>query len=106
MLSDNVVEAWHNFKNVFLSILNNIAPMKDIHIEQRTEPRITTDVLQRNESRDKAFHVYKIEKSNEAFNHFKGIRNEVQTLICTAKRTILLINLKITNITLNHCGNL
>ena len=85
MLIDNVVEAWHNFKSVFLSILNSIAPMKEVRIKQRTEPWITTDILQRIESRDKASHVYKIEKSNEAFNHFKGIRNEVQTFIYSAK---------------------
>ena len=86
MYSDNVAEAGHNFKTVFLSILNNIAPMKEVRIKQRTELWTTTDTLQRTETRNKAFHVYKIEKSNEAFNHFKGTRKEVQTLIYTPKK--------------------
>ena len=86
MSNDNVTEDWHNFKIVFLSILNNIASMKEVCIKQHTEPWVTTDILQRIESRDTAFHVYKTEKSNEAFDHFKGISNEVQTLIYTAKK--------------------
>ena len=36
--------------------------------------------------KNKAFQVYKSEKSKEAFNHFKDIRNEVQMLIYTAKK--------------------
>ena len=87
MYSDNVAEAWNNFKIIFLSVLNNIAPVKEVRIRKCTKRTwITTDILQRIKSRNKAFLVYKSEKSNEAFNHFKDIRNEVQTLIYTAKK--------------------
>ena len=64
------------------------------------------NILQRTESRNKAFQVIKSEKSNEAFNHFKGIRNEVQTLIYTAKKNYFADKLEEKNMPLNHCGNL
>ena len=63
------------------TVLNNIAPVKEVRIRQHTEPWIITVILQRIESRNKPFQIYKSEKSNEAFNHFKDIRNEVQVFI-------------------------
>ena len=38
MISDNVTEAWENFKEIFLSIINNMAPIKELRIKQKTEP--------------------------------------------------------------------
>jgi len=38
LLSDNVNEAWHNFKTMFLSVLDSIAPVKQIKVKQRSEP--------------------------------------------------------------------
>ena len=39
--SDNVIQAWENFKSIFMSAIDNIAPMKEVCIKQRTQPWIT-----------------------------------------------------------------
>ena len=55
--SDNVIQAWENFKSIFMSAIDNIAPMKDVRTKQRTQPWITNEILQCIKDRDKAFRV-------------------------------------------------
>ena len=84
--SDNVIQAWENFKSIFMSAIDNIAPMKEVRIRQRTQPWITNEILQCIKDRDKAFRVYKKHSSDDNFSNFKELRNKTQTMIYTAKR--------------------
>ena len=84
--SDNVIEAWENFKSIFMSAIDNIAPMKEVLIKQRTQPWITNEILQCIKNRDKAFRVYKKDSLDAIFSIFKDLRNKTQTIIYTAKR--------------------
>lgn len=86
LCSDNVIQAWENFKSIFMSAIDNIAPLKEVRIKQRTEPWITNEILQCIKDRDKAFRLYKKDSSDENFSIFKGLRNKTQTMIYTAKR--------------------
>ena len=86
MLCDNVVDAWNCFKNIFLSVIDNLAPVKEIRIKQRTEPWITLDILTSISERDKAFSVYKKNSSSANYEIFKNLRNKTQTLIYKAKQ--------------------
>ena len=54
MISDNVIDAWEHFKSIFMRIINNIVPMKQVRIEQRTEGWINTEILKSIKDRDKA----------------------------------------------------
>ena len=56
-----------NFKSSFMSAFDNIAPMKEVHIKQRTQPLITNEILQCIKDRDKAFRVYKKDSSDDNF---------------------------------------
>ncbi len=63
LLSDNVSVAWDAFKTLFLSAINNIAPIKQVRIKQRTEPWITPDILQSIKDRDSCFNIYRKDKN-------------------------------------------
>ena len=84
--SDNVTQAWENFKAILMSAIDNIDPVKGVRIKQRTEPWINNDILQSIKDRDKAFQLYKKDKSGENYSYFKELRNKTQTLIYNAKR--------------------
>ena len=43
---NNVNDAWGNFKNIFIHILDLVAPVKEIRIKLRTEPWIDYRILQ------------------------------------------------------------
>ena len=83
---DNVSEAWNIFKNVFTSVIDNIAPVKQVRLKQRTEPWMDSDILQAINERDRAFHRYKVEKSDTNYDTFKCLRNKVQSLVHGAKK--------------------
>ena len=55
MTSDNVIDVWSNFKTCFLSIVNNMSPVKEVRLKQRTELWVTNDILKSIKERDKAF---------------------------------------------------
>ena len=57
--SENVTQAWQNFKAILMSAIDNIAPVREVRINQRTEPWINNEILQSIKDRDKAFQLYK-----------------------------------------------
>jgi hypothetical protein len=85
LLSDNVNEAWDRFKEIFLSVINTIASVKQIRLKQRTEPWIDSDILQAISDRDSGFKIIKCNRRLEKFNLFKGLRKKVQYLVHSAK---------------------
>ena len=70
MTSDNVIGAWSNFKTLFLSIVNNMSPIKEVRMKQRTELWVTNDFLKSIKERDKAFCDFKKHNTEETFFHF------------------------------------
>ena len=85
MLSDNVSAAWDSFKSIFVSAVNNVAPLKQVRIKQRTEPWMTQDILQSIKDRDFSFNIYKKDKTEENLNTFRKLRCRTQRLIHWAK---------------------
>ena len=85
LLSNNVNDAWNNFRHLFLSVLDNVAPIKQIRLKQRSEPWIDNEILEAIEERDKAFKLYVKNKNVDNFNYFKSLRNKVQDLVKSAK---------------------
>ena len=80
--SDNVIDAWERFKSIFINVVNNISPIKEVRIKQRTEPWINAEISQSINDRDRAFKVFKGDKSEQDFSTFKDLRNKTQTLQC------------------------
>jgi len=58
LLCNDVVEAYTLFKDSFLSIIDSVAPVKQVRIKQRSEEWINVDILQCINERDRAFRQY------------------------------------------------
>jgi len=63
------------FKTIFLSVLDSIAPVKQIKVKQRSEPWINSEVLQCIQERKNAFFTYKHDRSDCNYEKFKSLRN-------------------------------
>ena len=82
----DVNEAWHNFKTIFLEILDEVAPIKNVRIKTRTEPWINSSILESIWKRDKLLHESNKNKQNkELRKEFNLMRNKVQNEIRIAK---------------------
>ena len=51
--------AWTQFRNIYMQILDKVAPHKTIRIKQRTEPWITPQILEKISTRDGLALMYK-----------------------------------------------
>ena len=51
-----------------MSVINNISPIKEVRIKQRTEPWINAEILQSINDRDNAFKAFKGDKSEQNFS--------------------------------------
>ena len=40
-----VDDCWHIFKAIFLSVLNTVAPVKEVRLKQRSEPWVDSNIL-------------------------------------------------------------
>ena len=94
LISDNACDAWEKFKSNFTSLVDDIAPIKEVRIKQRTEPWVNDEILQSIKDRDKAFETFKNDRSDEKFTVFKQLRNKTQTLIYNAKKNFFKDKLK------------
>ena len=74
-----VDEAWSTFRDILIKIIDKVAPLKEIRIKQRTEPWMTSDILDKIKERDRILAEYKRNKNNEEkYNQFCKIRNKIQ----------------------------
>ena len=77
--------AWKSFQTIFLNVLDDIAPIKEIRLKQRTEPWMSSEILQMIKERDKHLqHFRKFGKSDD-FKAFSCLRNKIQREIRKAK---------------------
>ena len=52
-MSTCVNTAWKSFQTILLNVLDDIAPIKEIRLKQRTEPWMSSEILQMIKERDK-----------------------------------------------------
>ncbi|XP_069941386.1 uncharacterized protein [Cherax quadricarinatus] len=82
----DVNDAWEKFKTMFTTILDNIAPVKEVRIKRRTEPWMNTEILDNMKFRDQLLKRFKANRQDiAALNEFQRVRNRVQRLIKGAK---------------------
>ena len=56
---DDVDVAWSNFKDLFMSVVDKIAPLKEKPLKQRYEPWITSELLDDIRARDQALEFFR-----------------------------------------------
>ena len=88
-LCRNVENAWEKFGSIFHSILDDIAPFRDMKIRQHTEPWMTSEILDDIRKRDELLTIYKKTKSDHHYKQFCTERNKVQRNIRTAKEELI-----------------
>ena len=64
----NVNDSWKIFHEMFLQILDRVAPVKKVRLKQRTEQWFTGDILRSISVRDKAWKQYREQKTSDNFN--------------------------------------
>ena len=82
---DNVEKAWNIFKRFLLSVIDEIAPIKQIRVKQRTEPWFNAEIKDLIHDRDKALHTFRKTKNSGYYSDYKMLRNKVQYEIKKAK---------------------
>ena len=83
--SDCVNNAWKCFHNIFIKILDEVAPVKEVRMKQRTEPWMTSDIIEMIRERDRFLYIFKKSKLPEDHRKFCELRNKVQRQVKTAK---------------------
>ena len=84
-------------KSIFMSVVNNFSPIKEVRIKQRTEPWVNAGILQSINDRDRAFKAFEGYKSEQNFATFKDLRNKTRTLIYHAKKIFFQSKLETSN---------
>ena len=74
------------FNNTFVSILDRVAPIKQIRIKQNSEPWITSEIIEKIRDRDNLLFTFRKHKKSDIYSNFCKLRNEVQNLVKSAKR--------------------
>ena len=80
-----VNSAWNAFQRIFLSVLNNVAPIKEVRVKQRTEEWMDSEILDLIHQKDKFLHCFKKSKKEEDYKSYCKLRNMVQREIKRAK---------------------
>ena len=83
---EDVNQAWALFHNLFIKVLNRVAPIKQVRLKQRSEPLMDGHILDLINQRDQALHNFRKSKIADDFRHFSKLRNKVQYSIRKAKR--------------------
>ena len=77
------------FKSIFTSVLDSIAPVKEVRLKQRSEPWLTSDILDLIKTRDMFLYECKTYNKSEFYKSFCLYRNMVQREVKTAKADYL-----------------
>ena len=85
--SNDINEAWEIFKTIFIQIIDDVAPEKELRIKVRSEPWINNEILELIYERDKMLERANLDKTNKDLRtQFNKLRNKVTK---TVKQTML-----------------
>ena len=84
-MCENVDEAWALFKLHFLSVLDVLAPLKEVRIKQRTKPWINSEILDLIRNRDNSLTKFRRSKIEHDYNQYLLFRNQVNYKKAEAK---------------------
>ena len=101
----DVDTAWNVFSNNFISVLDKVAPLKEVRIKNKTEPWMNNDILENIRKRDVLLHKFKKENNSGVYEQFCRTRNQIQRDIKKAKASYFSEKIKKTKIILMVLGN-
>jgi len=84
-LCPDLNKSWQIFRDIFTHTLDKVAPVKEIKPKQRTEPWMTSEILDKIRQRDQLCHTFRKFRKAEDFKSFTRMRNLVQRMCRTAK---------------------
>ena len=88
--TNDVNVAWSEFKQILLSTLDKIAPIKTIRVKHRTEKWMTPDILSRIEKRDGILKAFNKDKNNvDLWNQYSNLRNSIQKDVKKGKADLI-----------------
>ena len=76
--SHDVEESWSYFKHNFMSVLDRLAPFKELRVKQRSESWLTSDILELIRQRDRCLAKFRRSKSQSDYDQFLYLRNQVR----------------------------
>ncbi len=68
--SNNVNDSWRHFKDTFLSVLDSVAPVKEVRLKQRSEPWLSNEILELIKSRDCYLNKFKKERNEDFYKKY------------------------------------
>ena len=86
-LFTDVNAAYSDFISKLMSVINQIAPIKDIRVKNRTEEWFDGEIAESIKNRDKLFKKYKKSKLHNDKEQFKAARNSTKSLIDKKKKS-------------------
>lgn len=70
--------AWTAFRDIFMSVLNSVVPVKEVRLKLRTEPWIASEILELIRLRDLYLYQFKKGKEKDNYKLYCHFRNKVQ----------------------------
>ena len=67
-----------DFKDLFMSVVDKIAPLKEKRLKQRSVSWITSELLDDIRARDQALETFRKNKTDENYQYCCNLRNRVQ----------------------------
>ena len=102
--SSDVSKAWDLFKDLFHLVLDVVAPIKEIRLKQRTEPWMTTDILQNIQERDNWLNKFRKTRGN-SYKVYCKVRMKFREKLGLSNQIIWQIKLTKIEITPKHFGS-
>ena len=82
----DVNEAWTHFTDLFMPIVDKLAPLKKVRLKQRSEPWFSSEILELIKERDEIYKLCAKSSTPDLENKRRELRNQVQTEIKAAKK--------------------
>lgn len=91
---EQVDKAWSIFRNFFMDVVDDVAPVKEIRLKQKTESWFNGDIHHLVHERDKALFRFRKSKDSKVYDEYKMLRNKVQSEVKKAKRNYVKLEIK------------
>ena len=94
MESSDVNTAWNNFITMFRTVIDKVAPVKEVRLKQRNKPWFSGEVRNMIQRRNQALLKFRRTKNNIDYLEFKRIRNQTHHKIQSYKKNYVLDQLE------------